>query len=236
MRLYFMVLADREDGTPAPGYLVQTTSLEGRAPVNVLIDSGFPDSMIGRIYSGWRITPQAQVLTQLASIGLKPGDIDLLIATHMDPDHAGNHNAFPRATVICQRAHFQWASRHEHVRTGGPGARWAQPQIRWQLVEGDTDVASGVRVIESPGHVPGHQSVLVTLPTQKYLLAIDAIPRTSQLNPDTRHIGAFDMDEAAVRASTRKLRDLAGREGAQIICGHDAAQWRELTLLPASYT
>jgi N-acyl homoserine lactone hydrolase len=104
-------------------------------------------------------------------------------------------------------------------------------------VDGDAEIAPGVEVIESSGHVPGHQSVLVRLPqTGPVLLAIDAINRVDQCDPDTRTIGPYDMDEAGVRASTRKLMDRAGSEGVSlVICGHDADQWASLRKSPEYY-
>src|SRR5437868_2281404 len=68
------------------------------------------------------------------------------------------------------------------------------------------------------------------------LAAIDAIPRLDQRDPDTRDIGSYDMDEAGVRASTRKLMDLAEREGVTLIIhGHDAQQWASLKQAPDFY-
>jgi N-acyl homoserine lactone hydrolase len=77
----------------------------------------------------------------------------------------------------------------------------------------------------------------VRLPkTGPVLLAIDAINSASQLDPDTRSIGSYDMDEAGVRASTRKLTDLAKREGVTLIVhGHDAQQWPTLKHAPEYY-
>jgi N-acyl homoserine lactone hydrolase len=86
--------------------------------------------------------------------------------------------------------------------------------------------------------VPGHQSVLVRLPeTGPVLLAIDAIPRSlGEHTPETRPTSPADADEHATRVTTRKLLDLAQREGvALIIYGHDAEQWRTLKHAPDFY-
>lgn len=98
-------------------------------------------------------------------------------------------------------------------------------------------LAPGVELIATDGHVPGHQSVLVRLPeTRPVLLTIDAIPRASQFDPEARTIGPVDMDEAGVRASTRKLNALIARAGVQlVIFGHDAERWVMLRQAPAFY-
>jgi N-acyl homoserine lactone hydrolase len=80
--------------------------------------------------------------------------------------------------------------------------------------------------------------VLVRLPrTGVVLLGIDALPfDMAPFTPETRPVNEFDMDEAATRASTRKLLDLAAREDVDLIVyGHDETQWRTLRTAPAFY-
>ncbi|GHP00317.1 hypothetical protein KSF_103640 [Reticulibacter mediterranei] len=117
-------------------------------------------------------------------------------------------------------------------------SQWDAPELRYQLVDGDTTLLPGIELIETSGHSPGHQSVLVRLPqTGPVLLAIDAIPSAGCLDPDTRPLTPFDMDEEEVRASTRKLIALAERERVTLIVhGHDRDQWQQLKCLPEYYT
>ena len=106
------------------------------------------------------------------------------------------------------------------------------------VVDGDTELVPGVELLAAGGRVPSLQAVLVRLPkTGPVLLAIDAMTLDmAGYTPETRPIGAYDMDEAGVRASTRKLLDLAGREGVnQIVSGHDPAQWQTLHTAPEFY-
>jgi N-acyl homoserine lactone hydrolase len=160
--------------------------------------------------------PEDSIISRLASIGLKPGDIRLLICTHLDPDHSGNHELFTNAELIIQKKHYE-AARAGHVRAARTRDHWDLPGLRYRLIEGDTKLVPGVELIESTGHVPGHQSVLVRLPhTGPVLLAIDAIPDASMLNADTRTISPNDDNEADTRASTRKLTDLARRESVKL--------------------
>jgi N-acyl homoserine lactone hydrolase len=234
MKLYLMQLATLGDA-PAPGYLVQTDD-----GTNVLIDTGVPKSQIGAYREAtqptWKMDEEDYVVRQLERIGVTPDDVRYVISTHYDGDHAGNHEDFPSAEFVVQRVHHEaatqggerWARMREH---------WDAPGLRVRLVDGDTELLPGIELIESGGHVPGHQAVLVRLPsTGPVLLAIDAIPFASVLDPDMREITVYDMDEAGVRASTRKLVDLAKREGVtMIVHGHDAAQWATLKKLPEYY-
>ena len=121
-RLYLMQVGDMpEYQIPLVCYLVQTD--DGK---NILIDTGLPE-----------ILPEEEkdmengqdVIQQLASIGLKPDDIDTVISTHYDIDHAGRHAAFTKAQYIVQRVH------HLDAVAGNPRfaplrSQWDQPMER----------------------------------------------------------------------------------------------------------
>jgi N-acyl homoserine lactone hydrolase len=229
-RLYLMQVATLPPmDLPIPCYLVQTG--DGH---NILIDSGLPAS--------FQVPPNMpapemgkNVMEQLAMIGVQPTDIDLLICTHYDVDHAGNLGAFPNAQLIVQRQHYDVA-RNGYPRFAPARTQWDQPTSRYRLVDGDTQLLPGLELIETSGHVPGHQSVLVRLPhTGPVLLTIDAVARQESFTPD-RQAGPRDVDGAGAIASTRKLLKLAEREHVSlVIFGHDGEQWSTLKKLPDYY-
>ena len=210
-------------------YLIQTG--DGK---NILIDSGLPAD-----YTPPQGTPEAafkkNVLEHLAELGLSPKDIDLLICTHFDVDHAGYHDAFPQAECIVQRSHYELA-RGGHPRYAAARTHWDHPALHYRLVEGDIDLLPGLRLLETSGHAPGHQSVLVDLPqTGKVLLAIDAVVMQRLFTPE-RTAWPLDDNEEQLRASTRKLLDLVEREQvALVVFGHDGEQWQTLKTAPACY-
>jgi N-acyl homoserine lactone hydrolase len=79
-------------------YLVETS--DGK---HILIDSGMaPDAMLPGLSRGEN---EKNVIEHLAALGLRPDDIDTLICTHFDVDHAGYHDAFVGAELIVQREH-----------------------------------------------------------------------------------------------------------------------------------
>ncbi|HEY9706570.1 MAG TPA: MBL fold metallo-hydrolase, partial [Oculatellaceae cyanobacterium] len=97
-RLYLMQVGIMpEYQIPIVCYLVQT--VDGK---NILIDTGLPE-----------ILPEGEsefengkdVIEQLACLGLKPDDIDMVISTHYDGDHAGRHAAFTKTQYVVQRVH-----------------------------------------------------------------------------------------------------------------------------------
>ncbi len=210
-------------------YLIQT--IDGK---NILIDSGLPAD-----YQPPPETPPTQqgknVLEQLADLGLRPDNIDLLICTHFDVDHAGYHDAFPLAEHIVQRQHYELAL-SGHPRFATVRAHWDQLSLHYRLIEGDTELLPGLTLLETSGHAPGHQSVLVRLPqTGLVLLTIDAVMMQRLFTPDRKKWPADDNEEQ-LRASTRKLLQLVEHEQvALVVFGHDGQQWQTLKKAPAYY-
>lgn len=235
-RLYLMQVATMTTGSftiPVPCYLIQT-----RDGKNILIDSGLPrtekteEVIVDAVGRSLTIAYGKDVIEQLATIGVRPADIDLLICTHYDEDHAGNLAAFPNARLIAQRLQHEVACAG-HPRFAPTRSQWDQPPSRYKIVDGDTQLLPGIELIETSGHAPGHQAVLVSLPqTGPVLLAIDAIAVQAHFTAD-RPVGPTDADGAEAIASTRKLLDLVERKHVSlVIFGHDSPQWSTLKQLP----
>jgi N-acyl homoserine lactone hydrolase len=226
-RLYLMEVGSMPKyDIPIVCYLVQTD--DGK---NILIDSGLPE-----------IIPEEEsdfengqdVIEQLASIGLKPDDIDTVISTHYDIDHAGRHATFMKAQYIVQRVHHLDAATNPRFAT--IRSQWNQPMERIRLVDGDTELLPGLELIDTNGHVPGHQSVLVRLPkTGVILLTVDAVPFSNGFTRNEQD-SANNPEAEAIRASTIKLIDLVEREHiGLVIFGHDQKQWENLKKAPEFY-
>jgi N-acyl homoserine lactone hydrolase len=226
-RLYLMQVGSMPDyQIPIVCYLLQTD--DGK---NILIDSGLPE----RMPEGETEFENGQdVLEQLASIGVQPDDIETVISTHYDIDHAGRHAAFTKAQYVVQRVHHVDAASNPRFAATRP--QWDQPMERIRLLDGDTELLPGLSLIETSGHVPGHQSVLLRLPkTGAIVLPIDAVPFSKGFTRDEQDDGS-NPDAEAMRASTLKLLDLVEREQiGLVIFGHDQQQWEGLKKLPEYY-
>jgi N-acyl homoserine lactone hydrolase len=228
MRLHLLRVGTvRALNGPIPAYVIRLDD-----GTNILVDTGAalepaPDLPPG---AGLDVDASQHIVAQLAGLGLTPPDINLVICTHLHPDHAGNNDAFPDADFVVQRAEHEAALAGAHPTFAWARQQWDAPGLTYKPVDGDTVIAPGVELIDSRGHSPGHQSVLVRLPnTGPVLIAGDALPFASTINADTRGIGPFDFDPPAVRSSTRRLADLAATERvAFIVFSHDAAQWSAL--------
>lgn len=201
---------------------------------HVLIDSGLPAD-VPRPAGAPEPQQEKSVLAHLADLGLSPADINVLICTHFDVDHAGYHDAFTQAELVVQRSHYELA-RGGHPRFAAARSHWDHPDLRYRLVDGDTELMSGLTLLETSGHTTGHQSVLLRLPqTGPVLLTIDAVPLQFAFTPD-RRASPIDENEEQLRASTHKLLALAEQEHvALVIFGHDGGQWKTLKTAPAYY-
>ncbi|MBO0782760.1 MAG: N-acyl homoserine lactonase family protein [Ktedonobacteraceae bacterium] len=210
-------------------YLVKTSDDK-----HILIDSGLAAdaSLLPGMPSN---DDRKNVIEHLADLGLRPDDIDVLICTHFDVDHAGYHDAFTKAELVVQREHYELA-RSGHTRFAPARAHWDHPDLRYRLIDGDTELMPGLTLIKTSGHAPGHQSVLVQLPqTGAVLLAIDAVVMQHLFTPD-RQAWPMDDNEEQLRTSTRKLLDLVEREHVQLVVfGHDGQQWETLKKAPDYY-
>ena len=226
----FRVHAGRTIGIP--GYLLQTQA--GR---NILVDTGFrPDyaADIERASAEDRLGTFGELLNfserqlpaaQLALLGLQPADIDTLILTHTHIDHVGGLPQFAHCAVVVHAA--ERALPRPLYFDGHCPFAW--PQVReWRLVSDAVDIVPGVRLIPTPGHTPGHLSLLLELPhTGAVLLTGDAIDRPALFDEGFANPQALD--------SAQRLMQLARERSALVIYGHDPAQWPLLPKAPHGY-
>lgn len=216
-----------------PGYLIRTAG--GRT---ILVDSGNPAALIGKETAEpwWPLLndtrPEDDVVARLAELALRPSDVDLLVSTHFDFDHCGRHDAFAAVGIesVVQRGHL------EAARGGDPRfdpALWDLPGIRYTAVDGDVELEPGLRLLLTPGHVVGHQSVFVETTDGPVILAIDAISNGTDLEP--AEMPPHYADPAEATRTRDRLVSLATESGALLIFGHDGGQWATLPKSPSLF-
>jgi N-acyl homoserine lactone hydrolase len=168
------------------------------------------------------------IVARLASVGVRPEDIAIVVNSHLHFDHAGNNGAFPKATFIVQSEHLTFAKGKPNF----PGVYWDIPSLTYMPVAGRTRVAPGVEVVPTPGHAPGHQSLVVDLPeTGRVVLCGDAaFTRENLERGETRA-----QDEAAARESLRLIRSLVKDDLDRVFPSHDAASWDRWRHAPETY-
>jgi N-acyl homoserine lactone hydrolase len=165
---------------------------------------------------------------QLDKLGVKPADIKFVAISHTHPDHIGNVELFPQAMLLVQKAEYEWPGVN-----GAPRFKSEHPVTK---LDGDKDVFgdASVTIIATPGHTPGHQSLLVKLPkTGALLLSGDAVHFTA--NWINRGVPVQNTDKAASVASMDKMAGLLKANNATLWINHDKPQRDTLKLVPAFY-
>ncbi|MBO4222422.1 MBL fold metallo-hydrolase [Bradyrhizobium neotropicale] len=200
-----------------------------------LWDTGIPDAVAGMPNGLVPADPKAVIwrrpktlAAQLDEIGLKPSDIKAMAVSHTHPDHIGNVELFPTAMLYVQRAEYDW-----------PGAD-NQPRFKAEhpvtKLDGDRDVFGdgSVTILATPGHTPGHQSLLVKLPkTGSVVLSGDAVHFRD--NWDNRRVPSMNASKEQTTASMQKIAETLTKAKAQLWINHDKAQRDSLKMAPAFY-
>ena len=114
-----------------------------------------------------RRTPIAE---ELARFGLETTDVNLLVNSHLHFDHCGNNQLFPNAEIFVQSNELLIA----HTPNYTVGEWFDYEGARMNTVSGDKEISAGIRLLSSPGHTPGHQSVLVETVNGNVLIAAQA--------------------------------------------------------------
>jgi glyoxylase-like metal-dependent hydrolase (beta-lactamase superfamily II) len=196
----------------------------------MLWDTGYPDSLAERpegvVGPRSRAVRKQTLASQLAEIGVAPSQITIVAFSHSHGDHVGNGNLFTSATLYIQRAEYDAAFGPEPGKYNFVPATYDQLRSsRVVKLEGDADVFGddSVRIVSTPGHTPGHQSLLVRLPrTGAVVLSGDVAH--FQENFAMRRVPSFNYDKAQSLRSMDKIDNLVKAEHAQLWINHDAKQ------------
>jgi glyoxylase-like metal-dependent hydrolase (beta-lactamase superfamily II) len=174
---------------------------------------------------------------QLREIGVGPDDVSHIVQTHLHIDHTGALGHFPNAVVVVHAREREAAlAADDPMQSGYIRGDYDRPALRWQTVEGDTDLFGDglIRLVETPGHAAGHMSLLIDLAdTGSVLITADASDNLAQWE-GRAHVRAFHSRADAAR-SLRRLHELADETGAMVVFGHDPENWVQLQHAPEPY-
>jgi N-acyl homoserine lactone hydrolase len=206
------------------------------ARANVLFDTGCHPSVVHDASARWGtlaklmepiMGPDDNVIAGLAALGVAPGDIDVVVCSHLHPDHCGCNQFFTKATVMVHARELEAVRTADAPARGYVAADWDHP-LRIEPVTGERDLYNDGRIvlIHLPGHTPGMLAALVALDrTGTVLLASDTVSLRSTLDTGVLPKNTWNAD--ALTKSLHEIRRIEA-SGATIICGHDAAQWDTL--------
>jgi N-acyl homoserine lactone hydrolase len=230
---------------PIPAFVVEHP---GAGPV--LVDTGLgasvvedPKASLGRLMGSTaklRVTADQNVPAQLRALGIDPGDVRTVVMTHLHYDHTSGLSEFPGRTIVVDRREWE-AARGPRPLLQGYNHRHLEVDADWQTIDEDTPAEGfatfgrtfdlfgdgSVRLISTPGHTAGHQSLLLRTAAHEVLLAGDAVYTHANLHGETEPLLAADRH--LLRRSRDELARFAERTpSALLIPGHDPDAWAAL--------
>jgi glyoxylase-like metal-dependent hydrolase (beta-lactamase superfamily II) len=169
----------------------------------------------------------------LAQLGVTPGDVSIVINTHLHFDHAGGNTyideagnvepSFPNARYIVKRGEYDYAM-HPNERTAASYfERNFLPVVRdskFEFVVREKEIVKGIRVVPTPGHTPFHQSVLIESEGERGFFLADMLPTSAHL--PLPWIMGYDVEPLVTLETKRRILRQAEEEEWLLIFEHDA--------------
>lgn len=200
----------------------------------LLWETGVPDSVVDQ--SGGVTSPNGAVVwfrdktlvSQLESIGVKLNDITYVAMSHSHGDHIGNVKVFAKSKILMQKLE------HEFVMSMTPKPLADDQNV--EILSGDRDVFGdgSVTIISTPGHTPGHQSLLVKLPKTGALILTGDLVHFQYMWVN-KIVPSFNFNKEQSLASIERVSKLVAEHNAQLWIGHDKDITARITRAPKFY-
>ena len=177
-------------------------------------------------------TPWGELMDNLKANGIQPEDVDMVVLTHLHRDHVGWNllskdgkyaPTFPNARYWMSTK--DWEACHDPalVETRFPNA----PECVWPLedlgliefMDGEVALTSELTTLPTPGHTPGHMSIMINSGGQRGIILGDVLHNTVQVH-ETDWVSRADIDPAQTRITRRDLMERLEREGIPVAAVH----------------
>ncbi len=171
---------------------------------------------------------------QIGTLGLTFKDIDLFAPSHVHPDHVGNANAFVHSTWVLNRREMEWLDQNPTPAGVNPAQIKVRETATVKLIEDNFDVFGDgtVRILQIPGHTPGHQALSLKLEKAgPIILAGDLFH--SRHNLEHRCIPVFNTSRAETLASIDRMQRIVANTGARLVLSHAMEDVEALPKFPA---
>ncbi|MHB1164108.1 MAG: N-acyl homoserine lactonase family protein [Candidatus Nanopelagicales bacterium] len=209
----------------------------------ILVDTGNDPDVITDAVAAWgadlagasnpRMDAVNHPYEQLKLLGLGGDDVKMVIYTHLHHDHCGGARFFPGALHVVQKAEHRWAFQPDSY-FGKPynQSDFRHDSLRWQLAEGDWCILPGVHLVSTPGHTPGHQSVVLwdAPDCGTVIIAGDAINCRENIEKDIPP--GLTSDTSAAVSSMHRLTALASATDGSLLVSHEAGFFARLPKAP----
>jgi glyoxylase-like metal-dependent hydrolase (beta-lactamase superfamily II) len=195
----------------------------------ILVDTGVGDpAWAAKYHHPLARDPDEEAVQAVEALGVKAADVDIIINTHLHWDHCFNNHRFPNARILVQAEELRYAiaplpchGAYYESQVTGMTPPWLKALDRIEILQGETEIESGLRVVPLPGHTPGFQGVLVALESGPCLIAGDSCPLYENWtgNAQVAHIPpGIHVNVRDCYDSFKKMASLAQT----ILPGHDS--------------
>ena len=199
---------------------------------NILIDAGIGDALSERQKKMFGVERSSYLEKGLAQQNLSPEDINLVLLTHLHADHAGGvvrpdkdgrkSPRFPHARHVVQIKEWEEAM-HPDERTSATyftsNLKILEEEKLLELIDGEDEAAAGIRLINTGGHTPGHQAVLIEDGDKKLLWAGDIIPSTHHLR--IPYVASVDLFPRETMEQKKRFLRMCSQDGWILAFDHD---------------
>ena len=186
----------------------------------------------GHAMTAGAAAPKTTLVEQLAKLNLKPEQVKFVGISHHHPDHTGQAASFTNATLLIGKGDWDVITGPPNPSApAAPFARWISGGGKVEPLANDKDVFGDgtVIVLNTPGHTPGHHSLLVKLAGMGPVLLSGDLAHFHE-NLETTGVPWFNVSRAETVASLERFKKIAANLKATPILQHDA---RDIGKLPA---
>jgi 4-pyridoxolactonase len=207
----------------------------------VMIDTGFDKAWVDRKlpFEKPEQSDDQRIESQLAKIGVRPDEIDIVINSHLHMDHCGSNTLFPRATFYFSKSEL----RHAYVpdpweRLGYDPDLVAIPGMKTVLLElghYEYEVLPGITLIETPGHSVGHVSTILRPGGDTPPLVFPFDVAWTKHNLVDRVLMGLHTDPRELLDSMNRIENIARKIGGKIFFSHDPDEYAGYIKAPGYY-
>ena len=191
----------------------------------------------GQPMTAGAVAPKVSLVDLLGQLNLKPEQIKYVGISHYHGDHIGQVASLPKSTLLIGKGDWDVLTSPKPLPGANPEpfANWIKGEGKAEPVQLDKDVFGDgtVLMLNTPGHTPGHHSLLVKLPQTGNVLLTGDLAHFRE-NYDKNGVPAFNINRAETIASLDRFKQIATNLKATVIIQHDQRDLGKLPAFPAA--
>ena len=179
--------------------------------------------------------PKQSLIDLLGQLKVTPTQVKYVGISHYHGDHTGQASQFPQATLLIGKGDWDVVTDPKQAPLAAPLTHWTSGEGKVEPVTGDKDVFGdgSVVMLDTPGHTPGHHSLLVRLKDMGPVLLTGDLAHFGE-NYDSNGVPTFNTSRAQSVASLERFKKIASNLKATVIIQHDQRDVSKLPAFPAA--